>query len=111
MGEKIGFISVLALVLIFIVPFTLNLFDKQVKANKLMSLNNEIRQMVVAEGGVTPNVEEVVDDFSNMGVKIEFKDDNGKEVIGQVKAGEKVNIELEYDGFETGSTVIITKRK
>lgn len=110
MGEKLGFIVVLAIVLIFIVPFTLGLYDKQVKANKLMSLSNEVRQMVVAEGGVTSKVNEVTEKFSDLGVNITFKNSEGDEITGVVSAGETINIELELDGFITNSSVVVTKR-
>lgn len=111
MGEKMGFLSVLALVFLFVIPFTLNLYDKQVKANRLMSLSNEVRQMVIAEGGVTPVVSAVKDDFSKIGIDIQFKDDEGSVVEGPVEAGEKVNIYLEYEDFKIDSNALVTKRR
>lgn len=110
MGEKLGFIGVLVIVLIFVVPFTLNLYEKQVSANKLMSLSNEIRQMVIAEGGVTDSVNDVVSDFSEKGIVIEFKDDEGQVINGLVDAGGVINIKLKYNDFELGSSVVVTKR-
>jgi len=110
MGEKFGFLGVLAVVLLLVVPFTLNLYDKQVKANKLMSLSNEVRQMIIAEGGVSDSVNSVVNDFSEKGITIEFKDKEGQTITGLVNPGEVVNIELEYDDFQLGSSVVVTKR-
>lgn len=110
MSEKIGFIGVLLIFAIGVIPFLFNTFDNQVKASKLMSLSNEVQQLVVAEGDITPTVNNVVDDFREKGVTIEFRDENNNVIDDSPGLGEKINIYYEYDGFELSNSVIITKR-
>ncbi|RKJ25527.1 hypothetical protein D7X33_43515 [Butyricicoccus sp. 1XD8-22] len=110
MGEKTGFMGVLLIFAIFIVPFLFNMFDNQVKGSKLLSLSNEVQQLVVAEGDITPTVKNVVNDLRQKGVTIEFRDKSNRVINSSPGLGEKVVMVYKYDGFETSNSATITKR-
>lgn len=110
MGEKTGFMGVLIILAVGVIPFLFNLFDTQVKTNKLMSLSNEVQQLVVAEGDITPTVRSVVNGFKEKGINIEFRDKNGNIIHSSPGIGEKLYIHYEYDGFKMKNSVILTKR-
>ena len=110
MGEKTGFLLVLLIFGVAIIPFMLNGFDKQVKSSKLLSLSNEVQQLVSAEGGVSDKVQNVSDQFREKGVTIEFTDKHGNPITGKVNAGDEVFIQYEFDGFETKNSVVVLRR-
>lgn len=110
MGEKTGFMAVLLVVCIFVIPFLFNMFDDQVKSSKLLSLSNEMQQLVSAEGDITPTVNSVVNELREKGVNVEFRDKNNNIIHSSPGLGEKVYITYEYDGFEVRNSVIMTKR-
>lgn len=110
MGEKTGFMAVLIIFAIGVIPFLFNMFDTQVKSSKLLALSNEVNQLIVAEGDITPTVKDVVTDFADKGVVIEFKDKNNNVITSSPGIGEKIIIVYKYDDIETTNTAIMTKR-
>lgn len=110
MGEKLGFMTVLLLIAVGIVPFMLNMFDEHVKTSKLLSLSNEMQQLVSAEGDITPKVTHAVNELEEKGVEVEFKDQNGNIITSSPGIGEKVIIEYRYDGYGLSNSVVLNKR-
>lgn len=110
MGEKTGFLTLLLLFAIGILPLLLNMFETQVKSSRLLALSNEINQLIVAEGDITPNVQEVVNTFSEKGIDIEFRDKNNNLITSSPGIGEKIIIVYKYDGLETTNSAVLTKR-
>lgn len=110
MGEKVGFMTVLMIFGAFIVPFILTVYINDVQGTKLLSLSTEVQQLVSAEGGLTPRVEQLVNDFAEDGVSITFEDEDGNAVTGTVPVGEKITIHYKYRGFETSNSTTVLKR-
>lgn len=110
MGEKVGFMKVLLIFGAFIVPFIFNVYINHVQGAKLLSLSTEVQQLVSAEGGVTPRVEQLVNEFAEKGVSITFEDENGNAVTGTVPVGEKITIHYKYQDLETSNSTTILKR-
>jgi len=110
MGEKIGFMTVLLLFGVFIVPFLLLGFIGQVESSKFLTIANEVQQLVSAEGGVTEKVHSVVSDLEEKGVFIEFSDVEGQPINDKVDAGEEVIINYNFKDFNTKNSVTVLKR-
>lgn len=110
MGEKTGFMTVLFIFGIFIMPIMMTLYINNVEGSKMLSLSTEMQQLVSAEGGVTSRVQEAANKLAEQGVTITFTDNNGNTVYGKVPAGETVNIHYKYKGFETSNSTTILKR-
>lgn len=110
MSEKVGFMSVLLIFAIMVIPFLFNMFDKQVKASKLLSLSNEVQQLIIAEGDISNRVKTEVNNLKNKGVTIEFRDKNNNKIERSPGLGEKVIIVYKYDGYETNNSVTLNKR-
>jgi hypothetical protein len=110
MGEKTGFLTVLLLFGIAILPLLFNTYNSQVKTAKLLTISNEMQQLVASEGGVTDRVKNAVNKLKDQGVDITFKDKNGNTVNGKVAVGETVIMHYDYDGFKTSNSTIIMKR-
>src|SRR5690625_2790847 len=111
MGEKIGFMTVLLLFGVFIVPFLLLGFIGQVESSKFLTIANEVQQLVSAEGGDTEKVHSVVSDLEEKGVFIEFSDVEGQPMNDKVDAGEEVIINYNFKDFNTKNSVTVLKRK
>lgn len=110
MGEKTGFMTVLLIFAVGILPLLLTGFLEQVKSNKFLTMTNEIHQMVGSEGGVTSEVRNTVDVLEGEGIKIDFSNKNGYPVVGKVRAGEKITINYEFDGYKTKNSVTVLRR-
>lgn len=110
MGEKTGFMAVLFLFLVGVIPFLFFLFNSQVTSSKLLALSNEMNQLVVAEGDITPKVMDTVDQFEEKGVTIEFKDEDGNVINSRQNIGDKITIICKYNDFEVESHAFLTKR-
>lgn len=110
MGEKIGFMTVLVLFSIFLLPLSLNTFFNHIEGGKMLSLTAEMQQLVSAEGGVSQRVNDVVEEMEGRGVGISFQDENGNPINSKVDVGTKVIIHYEYKDFETSNSTVITRR-
>lgn len=110
MGEKTGFLTVMIIFFLGFVPFLFYLYTQQVYTTKLMTISNEVNQLLVAEGDITPRVMEVVDKFEEKGVEITFQDEDGNEITSRSEIGEKINILYEYKGYKTMNSAYLIKR-
>ena len=110
MGEKKGFLTVLLIFSVFILPFLIHTFFTQVEGQKVMGLSTEIQQLVQTEGGVSSNVQNVVDKLSERGIEITFYDDEGNPINSQVPVGERINIHYKYKDWKTTNSVVNLKR-
>lgn len=110
MGEKTGFLTVMIIFFLGFVPFLFYLYTQQVHTTKLMTISNEVNQLLVAEGDITPRVMEVVDKFEEKGVEITFQDEDGNEITSRSEIGEKINILYEYKGYKTTNSAYLIKR-
>lgn len=110
MGEKKGFLAVMLIFGLFMIPLLFNIYTNNVKTSKLLTISTEMQQLVSTEGGITNKVKNAVTKLQGEGIKIEFKDGNGNVVNNKVPVGEEIFIYYDYDGFKTSNSVIITKR-
>lgn len=110
MGEKVGFMTVLLLFSVFIIPFLLHGYKEQVDSSKFLTMSNEIKQMVASEGGVTEKVKDVANTLKERGVKINFADAEGNTVDGKVNAGDKIIITYNYKDYQTENSVVVLRR-
>jgi|SRR5690625_3849179 len=110
MGEKTGFMTVLIIFAIGVIPFLFSMFDTQVKSSKLLALSSEVNQLMVAEGDITPTVNNVVSNFEAKGVVIEFRDKNDNIITSSPGIGEKIVVVYKIDDFEVSNSVIVNKR-
>lgn len=110
MGEKTGFMFVLLIFSITLLPFLLNTFEKQTHSSKLLTLTTEVQQMVSAEGGVTNKVKDLTSAVREKDVFIEYFDTQGSPITGKVDVGEEIIIKYEYRGFKTENSVVILRR-
>lgn len=110
MGEKVGFMTVLLLFSVVIIPFLLHGYKEQVDSSKFLTMSNEIKQMVASEGGVTDKVIDVTNNLRERGIDIKFNDDEGNIVDGKVNAGEKITITYNYKNYQTENSVVILRR-
>lgn len=110
MGEKTGFLTVLLIFGIGIIPLLLSTFQDHVTSSKLLTLSTEMQQLVSSEGGVTDKVNNVVSEFENRGVNISFADKNGNTISGKVPVGQEVFMTYEFRDFETSNSTIILRR-
>lgn len=110
MGEKTGFLVVMILFFLGFVPFLFYLYTQQIQTNKLMTISNEVNQLLVAEGDITPKVIEMVNNLDEKGVKITFYDEDGNPITARSEIGEKIDILFEYGNYETMNSVYLTKR-
>lgn len=110
MGEKKGFLTVLLIFTIFVLPFLLQTFIAQVEGQKIMGISTEIQQLVQTEGGVSSNVQNVVNKLSEKGIEITFYDDEGNTINSQVPVGKRINIHYKFKDWETMNSVVNLKR-
>lgn len=110
MGEKMGFMTVILIFGIGVLPLLFTAFSSHVSTGKLLTVSTEMQQLVSAEGGVTEKVNDSVQRLENRGFEITFKDRNGNPVNGQVAVGETIYINYSVKDFETSNQVLITKR-
>lgn len=110
MGEKIGFMTVLIIFVMVLLPVLFTSFKSHVEGSTLLNISTEMQQLVSAEGGVTDKVENVVDSLESKGVEVTITDKSGNAVTGKVPVGERVYLTYEKDGFKTRNSVVILKR-
>ncbi|GAE93081.1 hypothetical protein JCM21714_2118 [Gracilibacillus boraciitolerans JCM 21714] len=110
MGEKTGFIAVLLVFAIGLLPLCINTYVNHVYSTKLLSTSAEVQQLVSAEGGITPRVQEVVTKLESQGATIVFTDGNGNTVSGTVPVGEEIIMDYEYEDFQTRNSTVILRR-
>ncbi|MEC1158682.1 hypothetical protein [Cytobacillus horneckiae] len=111
MGEKLGFIKILLIAVVFVIPIFLLVFKTQVDNTKLLNVSVEVQQLVSAEGGLSSKVSKVISEFEKKGLQIELKDAAGNRVNGKVDVGEDVYITYKYKGAVTSNKTTILKRK
>ncbi|MEL3959566.1 hypothetical protein NST17_20650 [Caldifermentibacillus hisashii] len=110
MGEKLGFMTVLLIFSIAVIPTLFVSFQSHVEGSTLLNISTEMQQLVSAEGGVTNKVQNAVSALEKRGVDITIQDESGKNVTGKVPVGEKVVMTYKMDNFQTKNEVTILKR-
>lgn len=110
MGEKVGFLTVLLLFGVGIIPILISTFNDHTQNAKLLTISTEMQQMVAAEGGVTPTVNEHVSSLSEKGYEIRFFDENGSPVTGVMPVGETIFIKYKKGDYVTSNKALITRR-
>lgn len=109
MGEKTGLLTTLIIIAVFVLPLFQNNFSNNAKGTKVLNTATQLQQMVSAEGGVTPRVENTISELTSHGYNIEITSEEG-EAVGVLPVGTKVDIMVNLDGFETHSFVTVNKR-
>lgn len=110
MGEKMGFMTVILIFGIGVLPLLFSAFTSHVTTGKLLTISTEMQQLVSAEGGVTEKVNNEVQGLEDSGFEITFTDNGGNPVNSQVTVGETIYINYSIKDFETSNQVLITKR-
>lgn len=109
MEQKLGFMGVLFIFAVFVVPLLVQTFDGHVKGGKVLNVSTELQQMISAEGGVTPAVTTAIDKLNAKGYVVDITSSNGS-TTGVLPVGTKVEIEVSLDDYETKSYVTVNKR-
>lgn len=105
-----GFLGLLLIFAVAILPLLFNVFDHQVKSTKLLALSNEVQQLVSSEGDINSRVDEVVNDLQERGIDIEFTDKQNNPITNNLEVGEEVVIHYKFEDFELQNSAIINKR-
>lgn len=107
MGEKAGFIAVLFLFFILIVPFGFYIFEEQVKMNRLLSFSIEMQQLLEAEGEVSNNVNSVVSSAASNGIIVNF---SGVDHTRKMTITYEMNSFNQNTIYRTSNVVYLSKR-
>lgn len=110
MGEKMGFLTVLLLFGLGILPLLISTFYDHTQNAKLLTVSTEMQQLVASEGGVTPTVNDHVSSLSEKGYEISFFDEGGSPVTGVMPVGETIFIKYKIGNYVTSNKALITRR-
>lgn len=118
MGEKIGFLTAIMLLGVFVIPFLMNQQSYNVQSSALLNVSTEFQKLVADEGGNTSKVKEATSYLKKKGLDIKMTDTNGNPIEGKQDVGTHINIsyELKYIGsygeetIPTNNSVLINRR-
>lgn len=110
MGEKLGFMTVLLIFAIAVIPALFVSWQSHVEGSTLLNVSTEMQQLVSAEGGVTDKVQNAVSALEKRGIDVSIQDESGNSVTGKVPVGEKLIMTYTIDNFKTENEVVILKR-
>ncbi|MEK4031304.1 hypothetical protein MKZ02_22635 [Pseudobacillus sp. FSL P4-0506] len=96
MGEMKAAIFSMALFIGVLFPGLLMIGIDSLHNHGFMKVTTEVAELVKEEGGVTSNVNRVVDSLKDKGYKITFKDSNGNIVSGKRTFGDTIYIVYNY---------------
>lgn len=109
MEQKIGFMGVLFIFGIFVMPLLIHTFEGHVKGGKALNVSTELQQAISAEGGVTPKIESALNKLRAKGYEINISTSNGAST-GVFPVGTEVEIYVDIDGFNTKSYATVNRR-
>lgn len=129
MGEKVGFMTVLLIFGVFVIPILFSNYIDNVKANKVLTASTEMQQLIQAEGGINKKVIDAGERLKEQGIKTWYAissyaggqkypfdlikagvESNGS-VFTDLDLGTEISIDYEFDGFTTSNTITILNRK
>jgi len=113
MGEKQGFLTVILLFAITVVPTLLTSFITHVEGSKVMNISTEFQQIVSAEGGLKGRAATAQGEMASRGLNISVVNENGGSASNP-RVGDTLRMTYHYDGlktdFETENKVTILRR-
>lgn len=115
MGEKKGFITVLFLVGVFMVPFMLDIWISNIKSDKFMKVTTEFHQLVEEEGGNSAKVKAITSGLASKGLHVTLSPSTDKPPVGTpITISYTHNYKGVYRGMEkklvTTNKVTVSKR-
>lgn len=110
MGEKTGFLMVLVIFGAFIVPILIGSFISHWEGSQVLTVSTEMQQLVSAEGGLTPKVQQAIDNFGSKGLAITLTDSTGAPLTGKAPVGETIKMTYEFNDFKTENQTIVLTR-
>ncbi|MGG0656471.1 hypothetical protein [Rummeliibacillus pycnus] len=110
MENKMGFLTSILLFGMCVVPMIFDIFDGSVKSNKAMNVATELNQMLSAEGGITPRVDNVIKNLESRGYVVEMQTESGARPTGIQPAGTTIKFQVDLDGYITKGDVTVNKR-
>lgn len=119
MGEKKGFVYVMVILAVVVLPFALDIWIGTQKTDQFMKTATEFRQLVEQEGGETEKVREVKNLLGSNGLKVTFDYSNGQ-ASGRAPVGTVIKINYHHDyvgivgsinkNFDTQNKIIVSRR-
>lgn len=118
MAEMKSALIAMAIFVAFIVPFLFMISIGSLHQNAFMKITNEVTQVVKEEGGITEKVQNLVDELSDRGYTITFRNADGQVISGKQSFGETIVIDYEYthhnvrgeEKLKTQSVVFVSRR-
>lgn len=107
MGEKAGFLAVMFLFFILVLPFGFKVFEEQTKMNHLLSFSIEMQQLLEAEGEITSHVQSVVRSAASKGINVRFSE---VDTTNKMKITYEMISFNEKTSYKTSNAVYLSKR-